>query len=207
MPEDFWERSWRRDRAMDFPSYAEPYYRLSSPEIDIFRRHGVRTVCDAGCGYGAWTLALASNGIDVTALDVSETAVEITGRVLDKYGLKLAGHRTASVLDSGFPDGAFDAVVCFSVLDHMTVHDAQAALRELGRITRPGGLLLLAFDTPDEDDLTRAHTVLPDGSIRYAAGMIFHPYDAPAAERLLAGLHILHRGAGPKGEIVFIAEK
>ena len=202
-----YNRSWRRDRDRDFLSYAKPYYRLSSPEIDIFRRHGVRTVCDAGCGYGAWTLALASNGFDVTALDVSETAVEITERVLDRYGLKPAGHRAASVLDSGFPDGAFDAVVCFSVLDHMTGPDGQTALRELLRITRPGGLLLLAFDAPDEDDLTREHTVLPDGSIQYASGMVLHPYDAPAAERLLTGQRIIYRGASSKGELVFIVEK
>ncbi len=207
MPEDFWERSWKRDRDRDFLSYAKPYYRLTSPEIEFFREHHVRSVCDAGCGYGAYALALASNGFDVTALDVSQTAVEITGRVLARYGLKLAGHKTASVLDTGFPDGSFDAVVCFSVLDHMAVPDAETALQELTRITRPGGLLLLAFDTPDEGDLSREHTVLPDGSIQYASGMVFHPYDAPAAERLLSDLPILRRNTGPRGENIFIVEK
>ena len=207
MPEDFWERSWKRDRDRDFLSYAKPYYRLTSPEIEFFREHHVRSVCDAGCGYGAYALALASNGFDVTALDVSQTAVEITGRVLARYGLKLAGHKTASVLDTGFPDGSFDAAVCFPVLDHMAVPDAETALQELTRITRPGGLLLLAFDTPDEGDLSREHTVLPDGSIQYASGMVFHPYDAPAAERLLSDLPILRRNTGPRGENIFIVEK
>lgn len=209
MPNDdaFWEQSWQRDKDRDYFAYAKPYYRLISPETELFREHAVRTVCDAGCGFGAWALALASNGFDVTAFDVSETAVEITGRVLEHYGFELAARRTASVLDTGWPDGAFDAVVCFSVLDHMTVPDAQRALRELGRITRPGGLLLLAFDRPDEDDLAREHDILPDGSIRYAGGMVFHSYDAPAAERLLTGLRILYRGTGPKGENVFIVEK
>ena len=207
MPEDFWEQSWKRDRDMDFQSYAKPYYRLASPEIEFFRERHIRSVCDAGCGYGAYALALASNGFAVTAFDVSQTAVEITGRVLERYGLKLAGHKTASVLNTGYPDGSFDAVVCFSVLDHMTVPDGQRALRELIRVTRPGGLLLLAFDRPDEDDLKREHALLPDGSIQYATGMVFHPYDAPAAEKLLAGLPILRRGTGPKGELVFIVGK
>ena len=142
----------------------------------------------------------------MTGLDVSATAVEITGRVLDHYGLSLAGRRTASVLDTGYPDGAFDGAVCFSVLDHMTVPDAKKALRELWRIIRPGGLLLLALDAPEADDLAREHTLLPDGSIRYPGGMILHPYDAAAAEELLAGLPIVHRGSGPKGENVFIIE-
>ena len=209
MPNDngFWERSWQRDRDRDFFAYAAPYYRLTGPEIELFREHGIRSVCDAGCGFGAWALALASNGFAVTALDVSATAVEITGRVLAQYGLGLAGSKTASVLDTGYPDGSFDAVVCFSVLDHMTVSDARRALRELGRITRPGGLLLLAFDAPDEDDLERAHDLLPDGSIRYPNGMIFHPYDALSAERLLADLRIIYRGTGPRGENVYIVEK
>lgn len=205
--EDIWEQCWKRDKDRDYLAYAGPYYRLACPEIQLFREHDIRTVCDAGCGWGAYALALVSNGFDVTALDVSGTAVEITGRVLDHYGLPLAGRRTASVLDTGYPDGAFDGVVCFSVLDHMTVPDAKAALRELGRITRPGGLLLLAFDAPEADDLAREHTLLPDGSIRYPSGMILHPYDDGAAEALLAGLPILHRGVGPKGENVFVVEK
>ena len=205
--EEFWEQIWKRDKDRDFFAYARPYYRFASLEIEFFRQHDIRTVCDAGCGYGAYSLALASNGFTVTAFDVSETAVEITGQVLAQYGLKLAGHKTASVLDTGYPDGAFDGVVCFSVLDHMTVPDAQRALRELRRITRPGGLLLLVFDTPDQDDLAREHDLLPDGSIRYADGMVFHPYDAPSAENLLSGLHILRRGTGLKGELIFIIEK
>lgn len=204
---DLWERSWRRDKDMDFFTYARPYYRLASPEIELFRAHKLRAVCDAGCGCGAYSLALASNGFAVTAFDVSATAVEIARRVLDQYGLQLAGSKTASVLDTGYPDGAFDGVVCFSVLDHMTVPDAEIALRELARITRPGGLLLLAFDAPDEDDLAREHTLLPDGSLRYAGGMVFHPYDAPAAECLLTDRRVIHRGTGPRGENVFIVEK
>ena len=201
---DFWEQSWQRDRDRDFFAYARPYYRLASPEIELFRQHAVRTVCDAGCGWGAYSLALASNGFAVTAFDLSETAVEIAGRVLARYGLGLAGCKTASVLDTGWPDGTFDAVVCFSVLDHMTVSDAKRALRELGRITRPGGLLLLAFDAPDGDDLATEHDVLPDGSVRYASGMVFHPYDVASAENLLAGLRIVHRGHRPqRGEYFY----
>lgn len=205
--EGFWERSWERDKDRDYLSYARPYYRLACPEIDIFRQKDIRTVCDAGCGYGAYALAFASNGFAVTAFDVAPTAVEIAGRLLDRYGLELAGCKTASVLDTGYPDGAFDGVVCFSVLDHLTVPDGKAPLRELLRITRPGGFLLLAFDTPDKDDLDREHDLLPDGSFQYANGMVFHPYDALAAERFLAGLPIIHLGTGPKGEIVVVIDK
>lgn len=62
MPEDFWERSWKRDKDMDFLSYARPYYRLTSPETALFREHDIRTVCDAGCGYGLIISADTSTG-------------------------------------------------------------------------------------------------------------------------------------------------
>ena len=47
----------------------------------------------------------------------------------------------ASLFDLPFEDGTFDALVCLSVLEHLT--DLDAALRELRRVVRPGGRLVL----------------------------------------------------------------
>ena len=207
---DRWEKSWQRDADRDFSQYIAPFFRMKSREIEIFRENGVHLVCDAGCGFGAYTLAYASNGFSVKSFDISKTAVSIAKGLMRKYGLE-SEIKTASILDTGYDDDTFDGVISYSVLDHLTVSDARRALRELLRITRTGGLLMLAVDTPDEDDLAQEHLVLEDGSIQYTGrekeGMIFHPYDAAAWKSFLAGETVIHRSTGPKGELVAIIKK
>ena len=50
----------------------------------------------------------------------------------------------ASLFELPFEDGAFDALVCVSVIEHL--RELDAALSELRRVMRPGGLLV--FGTP-----------------------------------------------------------
>ncbi|MDE7221552.1 MAG: class I SAM-dependent methyltransferase, partial [Oscillospiraceae bacterium] len=188
---DFWEERWKAGGLEAFADNLAQYYQWKDEAVEIFRSHGIKTVCDAACGYGAYSLAFASNGFQVSSFDISSAAAKITRRSLEKYGIT-TDVKAASILSTGYEDGAFDGVVASSVLDHMTAADAQRALSELYRITRPWGLILVSFDTPEESDREMDHEVLEDGSLRYAdgtsrAGMIFHPYGEEEIDLLLAG--------------------
>lgn len=66
--------------------------------------------------------------------DLSKGALE----VLAKHGAIV---HQGFVQDQGFPDGMFDVIGMFEVLEH--VPDDEGLLRELARITRPGGHLAL----------------------------------------------------------------
>lgn len=191
----YWEGSWAAEDPAQFPPCQEAWSRACGEIAELFRAHGVRTVCDGACGFGAYTLALAAKGFAVSAFDISPTAAELTRRGLARLGLT-AEVKTASLLATGYPDAGFDAAVAASVLDHLTEADAQKALAELCRIVRPGGLLLVSFDTPEEEDFALEHEVLPDGSFLYTAatdraGMIFRPYDQERLRLLLAGKRVI----------------
>jgi SAM-dependent methyltransferase len=60
----------------------------------------------------------------------------------------------ASMTDLPFAEGSFDLVVCFHVLEH--VPDDRAAMRELARVLKPGGLALaqvpIRDDRPTDED-------------------------------------------------------
>lgn len=92
--------------------------------------------CDAGCGTGA-NLVLATTWARAAGVDSSIEA------------LRLARDRGLTALTRGdtarlpFADGRFDTVLSMDVLYHRDVTDPAAALREMGRILKPGGLLLL----------------------------------------------------------------
>ena len=90
----------------------------------------------------------------------------------------------------------------------MTVDDAKKGLTELSRIVKKDGLLVLAFDSLEEDDLGLAHTVMQDGSLLYTqgkrAGMIFHPFKEQELSELLGDKEILYRKTSTKGERVLV---
>lgn len=211
MQQNFWENCWRKEDRDSLRKYLSGYDGLALPEFALFRRHGVKTVCDAACGFGAYTLALLSNGFAVQGFDISETAVEITAAGLKTFGYE-PELRQASILDTGYPAAAFDAALAYSVLDHLRFSDAERAVTELFRITRPGGLVMLSFDTAEAEDYTFPHEVLPDGSLRYTAGsqragMVFLPYDWALIDRLTAGREVLSRRTNQKGNQIIVLKK
>ncbi len=103
-----------------------------------------QNVLDAGCGGGWLTRVAAAAGARVTAVDLSPAMIA-GARDLD--GGAGAGYHVANLCDlSLFQDGAFDLVVSHCCLQD--VQDHRAALRELARVLRPGGRLILSVVHP-----------------------------------------------------------
>lgn len=96
-------------------------------------------VLDAGCGPGFWVRHFARLGVvNVTACDLTTTAVSLTARSLELFGL--AAHvEVGNVEQLPYADGAFDHVNCQGVIHHTP--DMPGALRELRRVLRADGTL------------------------------------------------------------------
>jgi SAM-dependent methyltransferase len=91
-------------------------------------------ILDAGCGSGRNMVDLAHHGV-VTGVELSDTSVQLArarnaGEVLE-----------GSVMDMPFDEGSFDLTVSLDVIEHL--EDDVGALRELRRVTKPGGALLV----------------------------------------------------------------
>jgi 2-polyprenyl-6-hydroxyphenyl methylase / 3-demethylubiquinone-9 3-methyltransferase len=99
-------------------------------------------VLDVGCGGGLLAEELAQRGCAVTGVDPSRGSLEVARNHARAAGLRIEYvYGTAERLP--IEDGAFDAVVCCDVLEH--VDDVGGAVREAARALRPGGLYL--YDT------------------------------------------------------------
>jgi ubiquinone/menaquinone biosynthesis C-methylase UbiE len=103
----------------------------------LIRLAGVRPgdrVLDVGCGTGLLTAELASvvGGDRVSAVDPSEPFVEASRRRVPAADVRLA---VAEALP--FDDGGFDCALSQLVVNFMT--DPDAGVREMRRVTRPGG--------------------------------------------------------------------
>lgn len=100
------------------------------------------SVLEAGCGWGVNLAALEAAGYEITGLDISRKALS-----------RLDGPQRRLIeadLSLGLPDTvpAYDCVLALDVIEH--IDDDSHAMRELGRLLRPGGRMIVSVPSlPD----------------------------------------------------------
>jgi SAM-dependent methyltransferase len=99
---------------------------------------------DVGCGEGRVSRVLKECGYRVTATDPVELFVQAAeqARSADYY-------KVAAATDLPFTDGSFDLAVAYNVL--MDIEDVSAALKEIKRVLRRSGTLLISIVHPFAD--------------------------------------------------------
>jgi SAM-dependent methyltransferase len=97
-------------------------------------------VLDAGCGTGLTTRRLVAIGCRVTALDLSAGSL---GRLRQRVGGLVPRLVQGDLSALPFPDAAFDRVLCANALQQLGADARRACVRELARVLRPGGRLVL----------------------------------------------------------------
>jgi ubiquinone/menaquinone biosynthesis C-methylase UbiE len=110
---------------------------------------------DVGCGAGHLSFALARHFQRVVATDLSPAMLATVRGAAAQRNLPQIEVQQASAQALPFPDGQFDLVSSRYSAHHW--HDVPAALREMRRVTRPGGLLLMIDITGDESPLVDTH--------------------------------------------------
>lgn len=132
---------------------------LDSVNLDAGVNGGPR-ILDVGCGTGGMHLLLHKYG-KVTGIDASPLALSFSSR------RRLSSLARASLPLLPFRDDSFDVVTIFDVLYHRNVGDDALAAKELRRVLKPGGRLVvtdsaLAF-------LRGPHDVAMHGARRYSS--------------------------------------
>jgi 2-polyprenyl-3-methyl-5-hydroxy-6-metoxy-1,4-benzoquinol methylase len=126
------------------------------------------SVLDVPCGAGALTLALRSRGLNAHGVDVDPSAAAV-----------LHDHFTAADLSVGIPcgDRSFDVVVSVEGIEHL--ENPFAFLREMHRVLRPSGRLVLT--TPNIASLR--------SRVRFFGSGFYHQDPRPLDESARHPLH------------------
>jgi len=105
------------------------------------RVRGSGRVCDLGCGPGQVARYLHSQGADVCGYDLSHQMVEMA-RQLNPC---IEFHQGDMTSLSDVPDQSWSGIAAFYSIIHIAPELMSQTLRELWRVLRPNGLLLLSF--------------------------------------------------------------
>ena len=117
---------------------ASPLYRGEPPFATLIPFADLRgkRVLEIGCGLGSHSQLLAEAGCNLTSIDLTPRAVELTTRRLTLHGLS-ADVREMDAEEMKFVDGEFDFIWSWGVIHHSA--DAERIIREASRVLKTGG--------------------------------------------------------------------
>ena len=119
---------------------------------EILAREGVnpRTAVDLACGTGSVSILLAKDGLQVTAVDLSEDMLTVASE--KAAGMENSPHFVCQPLQAlRLPRGVDLAVCALDSLDYITDPvDCAQAIKRVYKALNPGGIFIFDVNTPEK---------------------------------------------------------
>jgi SAM-dependent methyltransferase len=133
--------------------YAASDYHGGGPDlaamVEAASLRGDERVLDVGCGAGHTALAFAPKVREVVGLDLTQAMLDEARGLALRRGIANLRLERGDAMALPYPDAGFDLVTCRVCAHHF--ERPEAALREVARVLRPGGHLLLVDSVAPED--------------------------------------------------------
>lgn len=143
---DFWQAHVNNEYYTDAERASDSYFdeieqrryqtHYHLPELFASLDGQGQRLLEVGCGIGVDSIQLARRGFEVTAVDLTENALEVARQFARRRGVSI-DFRQGNAEGLDFPDESFDAVYSFGVLHHTP--DIAKSVAEVHRVLRPGG--------------------------------------------------------------------
>lgn len=170
---------------------------------------------EIGAGTGRYSIALAREGFDVTAVELVEHNLDILKHNAADLP-DLQAHQGDALDLSRFPDAYFDVTLVLGPMYHLYDPDeVRTAIREAIRVTKPGGALIFAFLSAYAimgNNYLRANTVhglkfnfTDDCHVRHFPEQLFTGYDVCEFEALFRDFPVTHLATAAADGILELA--
>lgn len=159
-----------------FPTFRNRYLFIQR-NLEKLTEDGVfDQALNLGTGEGDYDQMIAAGCRSLTAVDINERDIEYA-KALNAQVPNLT-YQVENALDLSFPDNTFDLIVSVEVIEH--VGDPEQMIREIRRVLKPGGFLLITFPYLDfpftYDPINRILSWVSDQHISQGAYAFGHDY-------------------------------
>jgi len=143
---DFWQAHINNEYYTDAQRASDEYFdeieqrryatHYHLPELFASLDGRGKSLLEVGCGIGVDSIQLARRGFDVTAVDLTDSALAVARQFAAHRGASI-DFRLGNAEGLDFADRGFGAVYSFGVLHHTP--DIERSVAEVHRVLRPGG--------------------------------------------------------------------
>ncbi|MBD3180686.1 methyltransferase domain-containing protein [Candidatus Poribacteria bacterium] len=171
----------------------------STPSGNVFefilrlKQSGKSKVYDLGCGLGRHLFLLIESGFEVHGSDFSLDAVKEVNEELEK--LECPNRvKHESMTEISEQDDSYDAVIAYNVIYHSYLADMLKTFRNIHRILKSGGYLLITFQAKTSPIYNKDDEVEPGTIVKKyepEAGIPHHLVDREETISMFSDFHIL----------------
>jgi len=116
------------------------------------------SVLDVGTGRGRHALFFAESGLQVSAVDLSESSITCVKEQMREKELAI-DLRVADMTELPFDEESFDCAVCFHTIYHTDYSGVVKALAEIGRVLKAEGEAYITFNAKDNPHYVKERSV------------------------------------------------
>lgn len=143
MPE-FWESAFRQKQAMWGLAPTDS----AVAAAQIFAQNQCRHVLIPGFGYGRNAVPFLERGMEVTGIEIAETAIALAK---DHFGENIRVYH-GSVSEMPYDDGSYDGVFCHALIHLLDSPSRAKFIADSYDALRPGGIMVLTSISPNSPD-------------------------------------------------------
>lgn len=146
---------------------------------DRFLRESIRNILIPGVGYGRNAQIFRDNGITVTGIEVSKTAIELARK---HYGTDMVIHH-GSVTDMPFDDCLYDGIFCYALIHLLDSDERKKFIRNCYDQLSDNGCMVFTAISKEADTYGKGKFISKDRyEIFDGVKMFFYDRDSIRAE-------------------------
>lgn len=141
VPIQYWSDAYKNGEYLEKWDYKHPAQELIGTLVSINLETGAK-ILDLGCGGGHDAIYMASQGYQVTAIDISKDAIAIARERAEAAKVSV-NWLIGDVLNIPLPEESFELITDRACFHHIPDAQRQRYADEIGRLLKPNGVFVV----------------------------------------------------------------